>query len=212
MTGDRLLDLLVVGDANPDIVLSGVPQVIAYAQVEQLVETGTLTVGGSAAILACGAARLGLRTALASVVGDDGAGRFMLDQLRRRDVGVSGVRIGEGLATGLTVHLVKDEQAGRAMLTFPGCITALDDQMIPAGAAALGAARPRELVLPAAAAGRWAARPLRGRARGRRYHLARHQLGPGRSLGGAGRGAARHRPAAAQRGGGAGHRPRARPA
>ena len=67
MTGDRPLDLLVVGDANPDVVLSGVPDAIAYAQVEQLVDTGTLTVGGSAAILACAAARLGLRTALVSV-------------------------------------------------------------------------------------------------------------------------------------------------
>ena len=131
MTGDRPLDLLVVGDANPDVVLSGVPEAIAYAQVEQLVDTGTLTVGGSAAILACGAARLGLRTALVSIVGDDGAGRFMLEQLRRRDVDVSGVHVGEDLATGLTVHLIKDEQGGRAMLTFPGCITALDDQMVP---------------------------------------------------------------------------------
>ncbi len=131
MTADRPLDLLVVGDANPDVVLSGVPDAIAYAQVEQLVDTGTLTVGGSAAILACGAARLGLRAALVSVVGDDGAGRFMLDQLRRRDVDVAGVHLGKGLATGLTVHLITDERVGRAMLTFPGCITALDDQMVP---------------------------------------------------------------------------------
>ena len=88
----RAVDLLVVGDVNPDVVLSGVPRSITYAQVEQLVDTGTLTVGGSAAILACGAARLGLRTALVGIVGDDAAGRFMLEQLAARGVDVARLR------------------------------------------------------------------------------------------------------------------------
>ncbi len=39
----------------------------------------TLTVGGSGAILACGAARLGLRVALCGLVGDDLFGRYMCD-------------------------------------------------------------------------------------------------------------------------------------
>ncbi len=76
------LDLLVIGDANPDVVLHGAPATLAYGQAEQLAESGTLTVGGSAAILACGAARLGLRTGLVAAVGDDAAGRFMLDELQ----------------------------------------------------------------------------------------------------------------------------------
>ena len=87
--GSRRFDLLVVGDANPDVIVSGVPEEILYAQVEQLVDTGTLTIGGSAAILACGATRLGLRTALVALVGDDAAGRFMLQQLAARGVDTS---------------------------------------------------------------------------------------------------------------------------
>ena len=121
--GSRRFDLLVVGDANPDVIVSGVPEEILYAQVEQLVDTGTLTVGGSAAILACGAARLGLRTALVALVGDDAAGRFMLEQLAARGVDTSGCVTHESLATGLTVHLVREND--RAMLTFPGCLPAL---------------------------------------------------------------------------------------
>jgi sugar/nucleoside kinase (ribokinase family) len=121
--GPRLFDLLVVGDVNPDVVVGGVPEEILYAQVEQLVDTGTVTVGGSAAILACGAARLGLRTALVGLVGDDDAGRFMLDQLAARGVDVSGCVTHDSLATGLTVHLVRE--GDRAMLTFPGCLPAL---------------------------------------------------------------------------------------
>jgi sugar/nucleoside kinase (ribokinase family) len=120
---DRTVDLLVVGDVNPDVVLSGVPRRITYAQVEQLVDTGTLTVGGSAAILACGAARLGLRTALVGIVGDDAAGRFMLEQLASHGVDTAACVVRDGIATGLTVHLVRDDD--RAMLTFPGAIPAL---------------------------------------------------------------------------------------
>jgi sugar/nucleoside kinase (ribokinase family) len=124
----RAVDLLVVGDVNPDVVLSGVPRTIAYAQVEQLVDTGTLTVGGSAAILACGAARLGLRTALVGIVGDDAGGRFMLEQLAARGVDTSDCVTQSELATALTVHLVRDDD--RAMLTFPGAIPALDAAVV----------------------------------------------------------------------------------
>jgi sugar/nucleoside kinase (ribokinase family) len=42
----------------------------------------SLVVGGSAAITAVAAARLGLRVALVAAVGADPAGEFMLDQLR----------------------------------------------------------------------------------------------------------------------------------
>ena len=48
----------------------------------RLVETMSLVVGGSAAITAVAAARLGLRVALVAAVGADPAGEFMLDQLR----------------------------------------------------------------------------------------------------------------------------------
>ncbi len=125
----RPLDLCVVGDVNPDVVLSGVPRALRYAQAEQLVDTGTLTIGGSAAILACGAARLGLRTALTGSIGDDAAGRFMLELLAARDVDASGCVIRQDLATGLTVHLVHGDD--RAMLTFPGAIPALTARAVP---------------------------------------------------------------------------------
>jgi sugar/nucleoside kinase (ribokinase family) len=125
---DRRFDLLVVGDANPDVVLHGVPPGIAYGQVEQLVDDGKLTIGGSAAILACGAARLGLRTAFVGVVGDDSAGRFMLEQLGERGVDTSGCIIDKKLPTGLTVVLADGED--RAILTSLGCMPTLAGKMI----------------------------------------------------------------------------------
>ena len=131
------LDLLVIGDANPDVVLHGAPATLAYGQAEQLVESGTLTVGGSAAILACGAARLGLRTGLVATVGSDAAGRFMLDELQARGVEVSGLRVVENMPSGLTVALVRNDD--RAIVTFPGCIDALSADMV--GPGLLGSAR-----------------------------------------------------------------------
>ncbi|MEI6449638.1 MAG: PfkB family carbohydrate kinase [Actinomycetes bacterium] len=131
------LDLLVIGDANPDVVVHGAPAALVYGQAEQLATGGALTVGGSAAIMACAAARLGLRTALAGVVGADAGGRFMIDELTRRGVDAGAVAIRADLATGLTVALARGDD--RAIVTYPGCIAALEAGMIDA--ALVGAAR-----------------------------------------------------------------------
>ena len=73
------LDLLVVGDINADLVLRGGDLVPAFGQREQLVDSASLVLGGSGAIVAAGAAKLGLRVAMAGCVGDDALGRAMLD-------------------------------------------------------------------------------------------------------------------------------------
>ena len=75
------------------------------------------------------AARLGLRTALISVVGDDAAGRLILDELTSRHVDVSACRIAEDVATGMTLNLLKG--GDRAMLTFPGAMSTTSAQLVP---------------------------------------------------------------------------------
>ena len=127
----RPIDLLVAGDAVPDVIVADVAGEIAFGQAETLVERGALTVGGSSAIMACGAARLGLRVAFVGVVGDDGAGRFMLDELTARGVDVSGCVVLSQRATGLTVHLVRPgAERDRAMLTSMGCVGELTAAMV----------------------------------------------------------------------------------
>ncbi|GLX00450.1 carbohydrate kinase family protein [Microtetraspora sp. NBRC 16547] len=123
-------DLLVVGDANPDVIISGTPRTPAFGQREQLVETGELVLGGSGAITACGAARLGLRTAFVGRVGDDDAGAVTLDALTRRGVDVSACVVDRAAATALTVVLV--DGSDRAILTAPGCLDRLDAADVPA--------------------------------------------------------------------------------
>lgn len=121
------IDLLVLGDVNPDLILVGDVEP-AFGQVERIVEDARLTVGGSGAIVACGAARLGVRTAICGVVGDDLFGRFMRDELERRGVDVAGLVVGRGRPTGLTVVLARPDD--RAILTRPGTVADLHAEAI----------------------------------------------------------------------------------
>lgn len=115
-------DLLVVGDCNPDLVLRGHDLRPGFGQREQVVGDAELTIGGSAAITACGAARLGLRTALAALLGPDAFGAFMREQLEASGVSTEFVRTQPCTRTGVTVGLVRGDD--RAMLTYPGAMAA----------------------------------------------------------------------------------------
>ena len=179
----RTFDLLVAGDLNPDVVLTGVPAELGAGQHERLVSTAVLTVGGSAGIVACGAARLGLRTAFASIVGDDDAGRYVLHELAAREVDVGGVAVQEGLPTGLSVSLVRASRDDRAILTAPGCIPLFEAATIDRHAAALRPPLARDVVLSAAQTRRRPAESVRRGARRRTLDLARLQRRSGKRVG-----------------------------
>jgi sugar/nucleoside kinase (ribokinase family) len=115
-------DVLVAGEINPDLILAGdvVPE---FGQIEKLVDSATLAVGSSAAIFACGAARLGLKVAFIGVCGDDVFGRFMLDEMQKRDVDIQNVIVHVDGSTGLSVIL--NRGSDRAILTHIGLMSAL---------------------------------------------------------------------------------------
>ena len=115
-------DLVVVGELNADLLLDGSAMPV-FGQVEQLLDDATLVLGSSSAIFACGAARLGLRVAFCGKVGDDAFGRFVLDELRARDVDTSAVVVDPVVKTGLTLIFSRD--GDRALLTYLGSIAAL---------------------------------------------------------------------------------------
>ncbi len=121
---DARARVLVVGDANPDLVLSGdvVPR---FGQVEQLLDDASLVIGGSASITAHGLARLRRPVSLAAAVGDDHFGRFLTGRLEEAGVDVRHVAIRRGLPTGLTVAL--NRGADRAMLTLTGALDSLTE-------------------------------------------------------------------------------------
>jgi sugar/nucleoside kinase (ribokinase family) len=115
----RSFDIAVVGELNPDLILSGDvhPE---FGQTEKLVDSAALTIGSSSAIFACGAARLGLKTAFLGKVGDDLLGSFMIQSLEKYHIDTRGIVIDKEIPTGISVIL--STGVDRAILTYPGTI------------------------------------------------------------------------------------------
>jgi sugar/nucleoside kinase (ribokinase family) len=133
----RSPDLVVVGDCNPDVLVLGEDVTPAFGQAEKLVGGISLVTGGSAAITAVAAARLGLRVALVAAVGADPAGEFMRGQLAAEGVDIAAVAVREAAPTGMTVAL--SHGTDRAILTATGAMTSLTAADVPV--ALLAAAR-----------------------------------------------------------------------
>ena len=125
----RDIDVYVIGDVNPDILVIDDDVVPEFGQIEKLVGTIRLTVGGSSAITACGLARLGLRVAHGGVVGDDLLGHAIVEALRVRNVETSSISVDPAIPTGATVILGKGDH--RALLTATGTIDRLRAEDVP---------------------------------------------------------------------------------
>jgi sugar/nucleoside kinase (ribokinase family) len=122
-----MFDIVVAGEINPDLILTGDVEPV-FGQVEKLVDSAALTIGSSAAIFACGAARLGLKVAFVGVCGQDMFGQFMLDEMSKRRVDVRHISTRLDGQTGLSVIL--NRRTERAILTLPGLIGSLTADQI----------------------------------------------------------------------------------
>jgi len=127
--GPAGVDLVVMGDANPDVLVIGDDVTPEFGQKEKLVRSGSLAVGGSAAITAVAAARLGLSVALVAAIGPDPAGEFMRGELTRAGVDTSSLAVRAASPTGLTVVLTGGTD--RAILTALGAIGSLTAADVP---------------------------------------------------------------------------------
>jgi sugar/nucleoside kinase (ribokinase family) len=121
------LDLLVLGDAKPDLIVTA-DRLPEFEEGERLLERSALTLGGSGGIAACGAAALGLRVAFAGVVGDDAFGRFVIESLEAHGVETSGVLVDPERITGLSIVVKRDED--EAVMTDVGTVSALHESHV----------------------------------------------------------------------------------
>jgi sugar/nucleoside kinase (ribokinase family) len=126
----RRWDLLVIGELNADVVVAGGDVEPVFGQVERIAERATLTIGASGAILACGAARLGLRVGYVGMAGDDPVGRFMLGALADRGIDTTHCVVDPSLPTGLTVILSRGDD-DRALITALGTTDKLMAAQVP---------------------------------------------------------------------------------
>jgi 5-dehydro-2-deoxygluconokinase len=101
------LDVITIGRSSVDLygqqIGVGLEDVSSFAK----------SVGGCPANIAIGAARLGLRSALLTRVGQEQMGRFIREQLAREGVDVTGVKTDPERLTALVLLSVRDEK------TFP---------------------------------------------------------------------------------------------
>jgi sugar/nucleoside kinase (ribokinase family) len=112
------LDVCVVGEINPDLILYGVPAQLKPEE-ESLINGFRLTLGSSSAIFAHNLAVMGTSVGMISKIGSDSLGKMAFDWLATAGVDLKRVRLAStGTATGLTVILAQPEH--RFILTYPG--------------------------------------------------------------------------------------------
>src|SRR5687768_9977020 len=132
--------------ANLDVITIGRSSVDLYGQQigSRLEDVASFakSVGGCPANIAIGGARLGLRTALITRVGDEQFGRFLREQFAREGVALDGVRTDPQRLTALAILAVEDDRTFPLLFYRENCADmALDegdiDQNFVASAAAI---------------------------------------------------------------------------
>jgi len=103
----KTLDLICLGRAAVDLYGEQIGSTLEDMQ------TFRKAVGGCAANIAVGTARLGLQTAMLTRVGDEHMGRFVRERLRAEGVDVSHVKTDSTRLTALVLLAIKDQE------TFP---------------------------------------------------------------------------------------------
>ena len=111
------LDVCVVGEINPDLILYGLPKELK-AEQETLIDGFRLTLGSSSAIFAHNLSALGTRVGMISKIGGDALGKMAVEWLAASGVDVSHVSRANRTPTGLTIILAHPGE--RFILTYPG--------------------------------------------------------------------------------------------
>jgi sugar/nucleoside kinase (ribokinase family) len=122
--------VLVVGDLNIEYIFTGLSGHPRYGR-EVMVSGCSMTLGGSAAIFACGLAKLGRAVKFLGKVGGDTNGEFLLGKMRDRGVDVSGVTRDPKTGTGISVAFTETDD--RAIVAYLGTVATATSRDVPTG-------------------------------------------------------------------------------
>ncbi|MCB1394578.1 MAG: 5-dehydro-2-deoxygluconokinase [Rhodobacter sp.] len=100
----KSLDLITIGRSSVDLYGTQIGG--------RLEDMGSFDkyIGGSPTNIACGTARLGLKSAVITGVGDEHMGRFIIEQLAREGVNTNGVKVDKDRLTALVILGIRDEE------------------------------------------------------------------------------------------------------
>jgi 5-dehydro-2-deoxygluconokinase len=101
---EKKLDVITIGRAGVDLYGAQIG-----GRLEDMASFDKY-IGGSPTNIACGTARLGLKSALISRVGDEHMGRFIVEQLEREGVETSGVTTDPDRLTALVILGIRDQE------------------------------------------------------------------------------------------------------
>jgi sugar/nucleoside kinase (ribokinase family) len=111
------LDIVVVGELNADLILTGLPSLPEIGQCK-LSKDMCFTLGSASAIFASNISRLGLKVGFIGKVGNDDLGDFVLKSLGQNNVDTSHIIRDESAKTGICVSLSFPENY--AMASYAG--------------------------------------------------------------------------------------------
>ncbi|MEM2981559.1 MAG: carbohydrate kinase family protein [Candidatus Bathyarchaeia archaeon] len=111
------LDVIGFGALNLDK-LYRVDRIISVGE-ETFIKGLEVSPGGSAANTIVGLARLRMRVGYIGSVADDPEGRYILEDLRRENINLKGIRVVTGGRSGVCIGFV-DEHGERALYIYPG--------------------------------------------------------------------------------------------
>ena len=100
----KTLDLITIGRSSVDLYGDQIGG--------RLEDMGSFSkyIGGSPTNIACGTARLGLKSAVITRVGDEHMGRFIIEQLAREGVDTRGVKVDPERLTALVILGIRDDE------------------------------------------------------------------------------------------------------
>ena len=101
---DKPLDLITIGRSSVDLYGAQVG-----GRLEDM-RSFDKYIGGSPTNIACGTARLGLKSAVITGVGDEHMGRFIQEELLREGVDISGVKVDPERLTALVLLGIRDQE------------------------------------------------------------------------------------------------------
>jgi len=101
---EKKLDVITIGRAGVDLYGAQIG-----GRLEDMASFDKY-IGGSPTNIACGTARLGLKSALISRVGDEHMGRFIVEQLEREGVETGGVKTDPDRLTALVILGIRDQE------------------------------------------------------------------------------------------------------
>jgi len=121
------VEILAVGNANIDITLF--VECVPGPDEDVDATSARVGMGGSASNFAVACSKLGAKSAILAVIGDDPLGRYYLAEMARRGVDIRLVRVSPGKTTGFVV-IINEPGKQRRMLRNRGANLSLSEELL----------------------------------------------------------------------------------